>query len=63
MWVGAPSVFWILDSGFWIPSSLGRPLAVTADLYSGFWILDSGFQAPFKFSVRARTVRIQNTEH
>jgi hypothetical protein len=20
MWVGAPSVFWILDSGFWIPS-------------------------------------------
>ena len=23
MWVGAPSVFWILDSGFWIPSSLG----------------------------------------
>jgi hypothetical protein len=39
MWVGAPSVFWILDSGFWIPSSLvGAP--------SGFWILDSGFWIP-----------------
>ena len=53
MWVGAPSVFWILDSGFWIPSSLGsvthilgEPCGSGLHLYSGFWILDSGFLAP-----------------
>ena len=52
MWVGAPSVFWILDSGFWIPSSLGsvthilgEPCGSGLHLYSGFWILDSGFLA------------------
>ena len=54
MWVGAPSVFCILDSGFWIPSSLGsvthifgEPCGSGHHLYSGFWILDSGFLAPW----------------
>ena len=53
MWVGAPSVFCILDSGFWIPSSLGsvthifgEPCGSGHHLYSVFCILYSGFLAP-----------------